>query len=128
MLDCFSYTIFPNCYLFPGISLPMVYRFRPVKGDHRKCVFELIFLRPVPANGRRPEPAEPVIVAPDQSFGSVPGMDPGFGVVFDQDTDNLKLQQEGIEASARKGETLGNYQEIRLRHFNRTLDKYMSKP
>ncbi len=128
MLDCFSYTIFPNVYLFPGISLPMVYRFRPVKGDHRKCIFELLFLRPVPANGERPEPAEPVLVAADQSFGTVPGMDPGFGVVFDQDTENLKLQQEGMEASARKGETLGNYQEIRLRHFNRTLDKYMSTP
>ena len=35
MLDMFSYTIFPNCFLFPGISLPMVYRFRPDSSDHR---------------------------------------------------------------------------------------------
>ena len=60
LLDCFSYTIFPNCFLFPGISLPMVYRFRPDPRDHRKCIYEVLFLRPVPVDGKRPEPAEPI--------------------------------------------------------------------
>ena len=49
-------------------------------------------------------------------------------VVFDQDTDNVSLQQEGMAASKKRTETLGNYQEIRLRQFNQTLAKYMSKP
>ena len=30
LLDTYSYTFFPNLFLFPGISLPMIYRFRPV--------------------------------------------------------------------------------------------------
>jgi hypothetical protein len=55
-------------------------------------------------------------------------MDPGFGVVFDQDTDNVSLQQEGMRASKKKTETLGNYQEIRLRQFNQTLAKYINRP
>jgi nitrite reductase/ring-hydroxylating ferredoxin subunit len=128
MLDCFSYNIFPNCFLFPGISLPMVYRFRPDPKDHTKSIYELVFLRPVPENGERPEPAEPYYLAENQSFSTAPGMDPGFGVVFDQDTDNVGLQQEGMRASKKKTETLGNYQEIRLRQFNQTLAKYMSRP
>jgi hypothetical protein len=127
LLDCFSYTLFPNCYLFPGISLPLVYRFRPDPRDHRKCLYEVMFLRPVPLDGIRPEPAEPIFLADDQSFTEAEGMDPGFGAILDQDTENLFLQQEGLEASAKPGLTLGNYQEIRVRHFERAIDRYIGK-
>ncbi|HEX4937221.1 MAG TPA: aromatic ring-hydroxylating dioxygenase subunit alpha [Candidatus Kapabacteria bacterium] len=126
LLDCFSYTVFPNTFLFPGISLPMVYRFRPVKGDHRKCLYEVFFLRPVPKDGNRPEPACEVRLQEHQSFTEAEGMDPGFGAILDQDTENLLLEQEGLEASAKKGITLGNYQEIRIRHFENTVDKYVN--
>lgn len=125
ILDCFSYTLFPNTFLFPGISLPMVYRFRPVKGDHRKCLYEVFFMRPVPAEGDRPEPASEHRLAEHQSFVEGEGMDPGFGAILDQDTENLLLEQEGLEASAKPGITLGNYQEIRVRHFEQTIDKYI---
>ena len=50
-------------------------------------------------------------------------MDAGFGKIFDQDTDDLILQQEGLEASAKRGLTLGNYQEIRIRHFEQAIDQ-----
>ncbi|WHO39853.1 aromatic ring-hydroxylating dioxygenase subunit alpha [Sphingobium sp. AP49] len=128
MLDCFSYTLFPNTYLFPGVSLPMVYRFRPDPGDHRRCIYEVFFLRPVPSDGPRPEPAEPILLTDEQSFCEAPGMDAGFGKILDQDTDNLFLQQEGIEASAKRGLTLGNYQEIRIRHFEQAVDRYVAMP
>jgi len=127
LLDCFSYTLFPNTFLFPGISLPMVYRFRPDPKDHRVTIYEVFFLRPVPEGVERPEPAEPVHLDVHQSFTEAEGMDPGFGAILDQDTENLLLQQEGVEASAKPGLTLGNYQEIRVRHFERTVDKYMAK-
>jgi hypothetical protein len=126
LLDCFSYTVFPNTFLFPGISLPMVYRFRPDRHDHRKCLYEVLFLRPVPKDGERPEPAEVVHLRDDQSFTEAEGMDPGFGQILDQDTDNLRLQQEGLEASAKRTITLGNYQEIRVRHFEIAVDKYVN--
>jgi nitrite reductase/ring-hydroxylating ferredoxin subunit len=126
LLDCYSYTLFPNTFLFPGISLPMVYRFRPDPKDHRKSIYEVLFLRPVPKDGNRPMPAEPIRLADNQSFKEAEGMDPGFGAILDQDTDNLILQQEGIEASAKRGLTLGNYQEIRIRHFERAIEKYLA--
>ena len=126
LLDCYSYTLFPNLFLFPGISLPMVYRFRPDPRDHRWCLYEVMFLRPVPKDGKRPEPAEVIRLEDSQSFKEAEGMDPGFGAILDQDTDNLFLQQEGIEASAKHGLTLGNYQEIRVRHFEKAWEKYMA--
>jgi nitrite reductase/ring-hydroxylating ferredoxin subunit len=128
ILDCFSYTIFPNCFLFPGISLPMVYRFRPDPKNHRESIYEVMFLRPVPTDGVRPTPAEPIVLTLEQSFKDAEGMDAGFGGILDQDTDNLFLQQEGLEASAKHGLTLGNYQEIRIRHFEQAVDKYMAMP
>jgi hypothetical protein len=118
--------VFPNCFLFPGISLPMVYRFRPDPRDHRACIYEVLFLRPVPLDGKRPEPAEPIHLADHQSFKEAQGMDPGFGAILDQDTNNLFLQQEGLAASAKRGLTLGNYQEIRVRHFEMAVDKYLA--
>jgi nitrite reductase/ring-hydroxylating ferredoxin subunit len=126
ILDCFSYTIFPNCYLFPGISLPMIYRFRPSPHNHRESIYEVMFMRPNPTDGPAPEPAEVVRLTHGQSFKEAKGMDAGFGDILDQDTDNLFLQQEGLEASAKHGLTLGNYQEVRVRHFNKSVDKYMA--
>ena len=128
ILDCFSYTIFPNCFLFPGISLPMVYRFRPSPRDHRESLYEVLFLRPKPTDGSYFETAELITIGKDQSFKEAEGMDPGFGDILDQDTDNLILQQEGVEASAKPGLTLGDYQEIRIRHFQKAVDRYMAMP
>ncbi len=125
LLDCFSYTLFPNTFLFPGISLPMVYRFRPDPKDHRWTLYEVLFLRPLPEGGERPEPAEVVHLEDHQSFKEAEGMDPGFGAILDQDTENLVLQQAGLEATAKPGITLGNYQEIRVRHFEQTVSRYV---
>ncbi len=125
LLDCFSYTLFPSSFLFPGASFPMVYRFRPDKTDHRKSLFEVFFLRPLPLDGARPEAAEPIMLREDQRFTDAEGMDQGFGTILNQDTENLTLQQEGLEASQKRGLTLGNYQEIRVRNFERSVDKYV---
>ncbi len=127
LLDTYSYTFFPNLFLFPGISLPMIYRFRPDARDHRRTIYEVMFMRPKPRNGTF-ETAEVQILEDHQSFAEAMGMDPGFGKILDQDTDNLYAQQEGLEASAKLGLTLADYQEIRVRHFEQTVDKYMAMP
>ncbi|MCB2077534.1 MAG: aromatic ring-hydroxylating dioxygenase subunit alpha [Novosphingobium sp.] len=126
LLDTYSYTFFPNLFLFPGISLPMVYRFRPDARDHRRTIYEVLFMRPKPKSGQTPETAAVEILEDHQSFSEAEGMDPGFGHILDQDTDNLFAQQEGLEASAKSGISLGDYQEIRVRHFEATIDKYMA--
>jgi hypothetical protein len=54
-------------------------------------------------------------------------MDPGLGAVYDQDTNNLAMQYRGFQASKKPGETLGNYQEVRIRKFHQTIDEYLSR-
>lgn len=131
IVDTIEYHLFPNMVLFPGFSLPMVYRFRPIGMAPDKTLFEILFLRPVPDSGVRPEPAEVFRVGMTESYTIVPGMDPAFGAVYDQDTDNLRAQQEGflnaVMTGRKPGQTLGNYQEVRIRHFNRTLDAYLAR-
>ena len=50
-----------------------------------------------------------------------------MGYVFDQDTGNMQAAHEGALASGKTGVTLANYQEIRIRQMNKTLDKYLGK-
>jgi nitrite reductase/ring-hydroxylating ferredoxin subunit len=126
MIDTIEYHLFPNMVLFPGLSLPMVYRFRPIGLDPERTLFEILFLRPLPDHGDTPAPAEPVHVTEHDSYGSVPGMDPAFGAVYDQDTNNLRAQQQGFHTSRKGAQTLGNYQEVRIRHFQQTVDQYLS--
>ncbi len=125
VIDTIEYHVFPNMVLFPGISLPMVYRFRPIGIDPNRTLFEILFLRPIADGGTAPEPPEPYRVLEHESYSTVPGMDPAFGGVYDQDTDNLRAQQQGFRASRKRGQTLGNYQEVRIRHLSRTIDKYL---
>ena len=53
MLDSIEYHLFPNMCLFAGVSLPMIYRFRPNGMDPSTTLFDLIFLRPL-APGEQP--------------------------------------------------------------------------
>ena len=50
----------------------------------------------------------------------------GLGRVYDEDTANMKAQTRGFRSSIKRAQTLGNYQEVRIRHFHQTLDKYLS--
>ncbi|MNQ96961.1 hypothetical protein D3C85_1125850 [compost metagenome] len=127
MIDTIEYHLFPNMVLFPGVSLPMVYRFRPLGTDVDRCLFEILFLRPLAEGQERPDAPEVAMVAEEESYDVVPGMDPYLAHVYDQDTANLRAQQQGFKASKKKGETLGNYQEARIRHFHRTLDRYLAR-
>lgn len=125
IIDTMEYTLFPNMFLFPGLSLPMIYRFRPLGCDPDKSLFDLLFLRPVPRSGERPEPPFPIRVGLEESYTSVAELDPGMAEVYDQDTNNMARQQLGFYASKKRGETLATYQEVRIRHLHQTLDKYL---
>lgn len=126
MIDVSQYGVFPNMILFPQLSLPMVYRFRPLGNDPSRTLFELLILRPTPETGNKPLPADPIRLTEPQSFTSVSGLDENLAKVYDQDTGNLRAQQEGFLAARKHGETLLNYQEVRIRLLHQTLDKYLS--
>jgi hypothetical protein len=63
----------------------------------------------------------------DDSYQTVDAFaDTGLAYVLDQDTDNFRRQRSGMKASLKAGQTLGNYQEARIRHFHQTLDEYLA--
>ena len=125
LLDSIEYHLFPNACLFPGIIVPFIYRFRPLTWD--SCLHDILVLHPVPDSGPRPPPAEPIRLGIDDSYTSVPGFSENrLALVLDQDTDNFRRQWAGMQASRKPGETLANYQEVRIRHFHQTLDAYLA--
>ncbi|MBU6226942.1 MAG: aromatic ring-hydroxylating dioxygenase subunit alpha [Acidobacteria bacterium] len=127
-LDSIEYFVFPNAFFFPGAARPMVYRFLPHPTDPDECIFELLFLRFAPDGQEPPAPARPYDLDVQESYMSAPGMEKGLGFVYDQDTDNLAAQQRGFKGSLKGGEILGNYQEVRVRHVHKVIDKYLAQP
>jgi phenylpropionate dioxygenase-like ring-hydroxylating dioxygenase large terminal subunit len=127
MLDSIEYHLFPNACFFPGINIPLVYRFRPVDVDH--TIHEILLLQPLPRHGPRPPPAPVIKLGIDDAYESVPAFAAtGLARVLDQDTDNFRRQRAGIKAAFKRGQTLGNYQEVRIRAFHQTLDRYLAAP
>ena len=126
MMDSIEYHLFPNMFMFPGVSLPMIYRFRPIGMDPGRTLFDLLFLQPLKPGQARPDAPAPHRLTPGESYASAPGMSEGLGFVYDQDTDNLAMQYKGFQASRKRGQTLGNYQEARTRRVHMTLDKYLT--
>lgn len=126
LMDSIQYHLFPNTYMHSGIALPLIYRFRPNGMDVESTLFEILVLRPIPDGEEAPEAPEPIVLGPEESYTSVEALDPGLAVVYDQDTKNLGMQQKGFHASrGKRGETFGNYQEIRARRVHKTLDSFL---
>ena len=125
MIDSIKYNIYPNLFLYPGVGLKLIQQFRPLGNDPDRSIFDQMVLAPVPKDGMRPEPAMPYRLAENDSYTTVPGIDPFLASVLDQDTDIMRWQREGMYASEKGGETLAKYQESRIRRNHETLDKYL---
>jgi phenylpropionate dioxygenase-like ring-hydroxylating dioxygenase large terminal subunit len=124
-LDSIEYFLFPNAFFFPGLALPMVYRFRPDPENPDFSTFDLLFLRPKPLDGPAPPPPDPIDLDVDDSYSLVEGLG-RLGGVYDQDTTNLAAQTRGFKSSFKRGQTLGNYQEIRARHLHAMVGRYIA--
>lgn len=115
-LDSIEYFLFPNAFFFPGLQLPMVYRFRPDPNSIDHSFFDLLVMRPRPADGPAPEPPEVIELSVEESYTRAAGLG-ALGRVYDQDTSNMAAQTRGFRSSRKPGQTLGNYQEVRARHL-----------
>jgi len=124
LVDSTQYFLFPNFCPWLTPALPLVYRFRPFGNDPDKCLMEAQLLHPVPDDGPRPDPVPRRELGPDVPFTDAPELNQ-ISPVFEQDMGNLHRIQKGLK-TAKEGVTLGDYQEIRIRHFHQTLDKYLA--
>lgn len=123
-IDSIEYFVFPNAFFFPGLQLPMVYRFRPDPTTPDVSYFDLLLMRPRPADGAAPEPPDVIELDVDDSYTIAEGLG-GLGRVYDQDTANMAAQTRGFKSSRKRGQTLGNYQEVRARHLQRRVREFI---
>ena len=127
LMDSTLYSLFPNFAPWAGQGTVITYRHRPNGDDVDSCIMEIFLLTRFPEGEESPPDAPTFRLGIDQPFSEAAEvMGAGFANVFHQDGANLPQVQKGLKASKKQAVTLGNYQEVRVRHFNQTLDKYMN--
>ncbi|MFA7586778.1 MAG: aromatic ring-hydroxylating dioxygenase subunit alpha [Novosphingobium sp.] len=125
MVDAFTYNVFPNFAPWGGFPPNVVYRWRPWP-DQDHTLMEVRRLTRVPPGAERPRSVPMRLLGEDEPWASATELG-ALGAVFQQDWDNLPYVQEGLKSSANGEVQLSHYQEIRIRQFAQTLDKYLAK-
>jgi phenylpropionate dioxygenase-like ring-hydroxylating dioxygenase large terminal subunit len=119
--DSIYYTVFPNFHPW-GAYNRIVYRFRPNGTKHEESIWETMFLSP--CSGERPPPAKVHWLGLDEDFSQAPEL--GFlARVFNQDLFNLTRLQVGLHSLQKPGVTFSAYQESKIRHFHRLLERWL---
>lgn len=124
LLDAWTFNVFPNFSPWGGFTNNIVYRWRPWPDEHA-TLMEVRILMKAPEGAPVPRAAEMILLAEDQPWSSVTAWG-RLGHVFDQDMGNLPYVHEGLLSSPNDRVELGRYQESRIRHFHRTLDRYLA--
>ncbi len=123
LLDALVYNVFPNFGPWGGFMPNIVYRWKPGP-DPDHCLMEVRVLVRTP-KGEPPARGVPMkLLGVDQKWTDAPELGI-LGDVFEQDMENLPYVQEGLKVSKTGKVNLGDYQEIRIRQFHKTLEKYL---
>ena len=129
MLDAIVYNVFPNFSPWGGFPRNLIYRFRPNGNREDSAIMEAMFLQRNHADPEKQEPYEPIPIhylSEDENWDDAEELT-GIGYIFDQDMSNIPEVEKGIRTSKRGKLTYANYQESRLRHWHKTIDKYIAK-
>ncbi len=125
-MDSILYSIFPNFAPWAGFHPNITYRFRPNGDDHTTAIMEIIVICQLATGAERPKDTPVRRLGEDELFSQAPELGESLGTIFDQDLQNMPKIQKGMK-NVKSGElVLANYQEVRIRHFHQTLDKYIS--
>ena len=116
LIDAIFFSVFPNWSPW-GCFNPIMYRFRP-NGDHpEECIFEVMLFPLAPADpAERPAPAAVTELGLDDDWTSAPELGP-LAKIFQQDSLNLPLVQQGLRAQQQQEVIFAAYQESKIRHF-----------
>ncbi|HZV11406.1 MAG TPA: aromatic ring-hydroxylating dioxygenase subunit alpha, partial [Novosphingobium sp.] len=127
LLDALVYNVFPNFAPWGGFMPNIVYRWRPWP-DQDHCLMEVRVVARIPEDqrgGKRPHGVPFHLLAEHETWADAPELGVLGGVV-DQDMTNMELTHEGLKVSKNQKVELGDYQEVRIRHFHQTLDSYLN--
>lgn len=125
-MDSILYSIFPNFAPWAGFHPNVTYRFRPNGDDHQTALMEIIVMCQLASDAERPKDVPARLMGENELFSEAPELGKSLGTIFDQDLHNMPMIQKGMH-NVESGElVLGNYQEVRIRHYHQTIDKYIA--
>ncbi|MBS0274199.1 MAG: aromatic ring-hydroxylating dioxygenase subunit alpha [Proteobacteria bacterium] len=124
LLDALVYNVFPNFAPWGGFMPNIVYRWRPWP-DQDATLMEVRILQRIPPGQKKPRSVPMNLLREDQTWTAATELGT-LANVLDQDMANLPYVQDGLKVSKTGQVNLGDYQEIRIRQFHRTLDKYLA--
>ncbi len=127
LMDSTLYLLFPNFAPWAGYSTCITYRHRPNGDDVDSAIMDIYLLTRYPEGEEPPEDAPTFRLGIDDPMSDANEiLGAGLANVFAQDCANLPQVQKGMKASKKGTVTLANYQEVRIRHFHQTLEKYLN--
>jgi nitrite reductase/ring-hydroxylating ferredoxin subunit len=127
-LDPAQYSIFPNIVTFRTLGFPFLYRFLPLRDDPHRSRFDFMIFRPKPTDGSALPEARRIELGPDDTYSGCGALPPWLGQIYDQDSSGLAQVQEGLRAGGPEDIVFARYQEVRIRHLQQTLMRYVSEP
>ena len=125
----YHYTFFPNTTFTQTPEGGAIFRYRPHAKDPAKCYYDFFIIgRPPPGTPRGERPPHRVHShedRPDYAEVFDGTFDPVFANVLAEDGSNMATMQAGVASDSFKGMILGD-QEVRLRHFHKTVDDFIA--
>ena len=115
--DDYHYLIFPNITMNIHCNSVMVFRQRPHETDPNRMYYDLQNYSLFPA-GQEPPPRP--------QHRQFKHGEESIGEVLDQDASNLAMVQAGMNSAGYRGLWISS-QELRIRHFHKTIDDYMQR-
>ncbi len=116
LIDSIFFSVFPNWSPW-GCFNPIMYRFRPNGDNPQECIFEvMLFPLAPPDPADRPAPAQVRHLGFDDDWTLAPELGP-LAKIFQQDSLNLPLVQQGLRAQEQQEVIFASYQETKIRHF-----------
>jgi phenylpropionate dioxygenase-like ring-hydroxylating dioxygenase large terminal subunit len=125
----YHYTFFPNTTFTQTPEGGAIFRYRPHASDPGICYYDFFIVARLPPGTpkpvRPPHQTHPHTENVDYAEAFNGTFDPVFANVLAQDGSNMPTMQKGVASDSFKGMILSD-QEIRLRHFHKTIDDFIA--
>jgi len=122
-VDSLYFSVFPNWHPWGSFNA-INYRFRPNGSNPDEAIMEVMLFVPSPGGENRPPPAKVHWLGVDDDWTEAPELGQ-LAMIFNQDVHNLPKVQEGLKAQEQQRVIFGSYNETKIRHFYRMLERQL---
>lgn len=125
----YHYSFFPGTTFTQIPEFGAVFRYRPHASDPNICYYDFFILAHLPPGTPKQERPEHRIHRHSEGIDYIEAFDgtfdPTFAKVLSEDGSNMTTMQDGVKSDSFQGMILSD-QEIRIRHFHKIIDDFLS--